>query len=135
MLFLLTTFLIGCGVSLYRQSRGDARLTAWRDQQILNARQISTLAPPPIGEPVARPNESVRQELLSQKRRLVAKVNLNTATAEELAALERIGPVMAERIVLYRIEHGPFKTIEQVQQVKGIGPKIFSRIRERIEVE
>lgn len=53
-------------------------------------------------------------------------VNLNTATAEELAALPGIGSVRAARIVAYREEHGPFAHAEDVMDVYGIGEGLFA---------
>ncbi|HOT95889.1 MAG TPA: helix-hairpin-helix domain-containing protein [bacterium] len=133
-LFLLTTFLAGCAVLWYRQSHGDPALAVWREQVRRNA-QTDSAAGMPRQKSAARSAEPLAQPLLSQKHRLIARLNINTATAEELASLERIGPAMAARIVRYREEHGPFQAIEQVQQVKGIGPKTFARIRDQIGVE
>ena len=48
-------------------------------------------------------------------------VNINTATVQDFESLPGIGPVMAQRIVDYRNEHGPFKTVEELTKVKGIG--------------
>ena len=48
-------------------------------------------------------------------------VNINTATVQDFEALPGIGPVMAQRIVDYRNEHGPFKSVEELTKVKGIG--------------
>jgi len=48
------------------------------------------------------------------------KVNINTATAEELNTLPGIGPAYAERIIRHRQEQGPFENIEQIMEVKGI---------------
>ena len=48
-------------------------------------------------------------------------VNINTATVQDLESLPGIGPVMAQRIVDYRNEHGPFKSVEELTKVKGIG--------------
>ena len=48
-------------------------------------------------------------------------VNINTATVQDFENLPGIGPVMAQRIVDYRNEHGPFKTVEELTKVKGIG--------------
>ena len=48
-------------------------------------------------------------------------VNINTATVQELEALPGIGPVVAQRIVAYRDEHGAFRTVEELTKVKGIG--------------
>lgn len=56
-------------------------------------------------------------------------INPNTATAAELQRLPHIGPKTAEAIVQYRQEHGPFKSIEELDNVKRIGPKTIKRIR------
>ena len=63
---------------------------------------------------------------------LAQPVNVNTATAEELTALDGIGPVKAEAIIQYREANGPFESLEQLQEVKGIGPKTIDNNRERI---
>ncbi len=62
-------------------------------------------------------------------------INLNTATVEELETLPEIGPVTAAAIVAYRQEHGPFKTAEEVMEVRGIGPKTFEAIKGLITVD
>lgn len=63
------------------------------------------------------------------------KLNLNTATAEQLVQLKGIGAKYAERIVQYRTENGPFKAPEDIMKVPGIGQKIFENNQERITVE
>jgi len=63
------------------------------------------------------------------------KVNINKATVEEIAKLEKIGPKYAERIVQYRKEHGPFEKPEDITKVKGIGPKTFDLNKDKITVE
>jgi len=63
------------------------------------------------------------------------KVNINTASVEEIAKLEKIGPSYAERIVQYRKEHGPFEKPEDLMKVKGIGPKTFELNKNKITVE
>ena len=55
----------------------------------------------------------------------VRKVNINTASAEELAQLKGIGPSHAAKIVAYREKNGPFKMPEDLMQVSGIGQKTF----------
>lgn len=62
------------------------------------------------------------------------KININTATLDELTQLPRVGPKTAEKIIKYREEHGPFKTIEDIMNVKGIGPKTFAKMRHMITV-
>lgn len=61
-------------------------------------------------------------------------VNINTASAEELAMLPGIGETLAGRIVAYRTEHGAFSSTEEIQKVSGIGEKIFAEIADRITV-
>ena len=62
------------------------------------------------------------------------KVNVNTATSEQLTSLKGIGPVIAQRIVDYRQENGRFASMDQLQEVKGIGPKTLSEIADQITV-
>jgi len=64
-----------------------------------------------------------------------SKININTASAAELAALPGIGPQLAQRIIDHREQHGPFTDIRQITQVSGIGDKIFERIKDRITVD
>ena len=68
------------------------------------------------------------------KAAIQAPVNLNQASAEELIALKGIGPKMAERIIAYRKEHGPFKTADQLVQVKGIGNAKFQKLKDQVTV-
>jgi competence protein ComEA len=63
-----------------------------------------------------------------------AVVNLNTATAAQIATLPGIGPKTAELVVQYRQKNGPFKKIEEIMNVKGIGEKSFLRIKDRLTV-
>ena len=63
------------------------------------------------------------------------KINLNTATLEELMTLDRIGPKYAQRIIDYRETNGPFEQIEDIMKVKGIGPKTFEANKDRLTVE
>ena len=57
------------------------------------------------------------------------KVNINQASAKELANLPRIGDKVAERIVEYRQAHGSFARVEDLMEVKGIGEKLFTSLK------
>jgi competence protein ComEA len=64
-----------------------------------------------------------------------AKININTASAEELTQLKGIGPSHAAKIVEFREKNGPFKMPEDVLQVPGIGQKTFENNKDLILVE
>ena len=55
-------------------------------------------------------------------------VNINTASAEQLQLLPRVGPALASRIIEYRETNGPFASIEEIVAVKGIGESAFRRL-------
>lgn len=56
-------------------------------------------------------------------------VNVNTATVQQFEALPGIGPSTAQRIVTYREKNGPFKKLEDLMNVQGIGEKSFLKLR------
>ncbi|MFQ5670220.1 MAG: ComEA family DNA-binding protein [Acidobacteriota bacterium] len=62
------------------------------------------------------------------------KIDINTASVQELQLLPRVGPVVARRIVDYREKNGPFVEVTDLLNVKGIGGKIFKQIEDRITV-
>ncbi|MGN1295652.1 MAG: helix-hairpin-helix domain-containing protein [Bacilli bacterium] len=65
----------------------------------------------------------------------VAKVNINTATAEELSTISGISLNLGNAIVAYREENGPFQTLEDIQNVSGIGEKTYEKIRDYITLK
>lgn len=71
------------------------------------------VAPPPLEEVVAKQGP----------------LSLNSATIAELVALPAVGPKIAERIVAFRRERGPFKRLEQLTEVNGIGAKTLEKLR------
>jgi len=62
------------------------------------------------------------------------KVNINTASLEELQKLPRIGPEIAQRILDFRKENGSFKKIEDILKVRGIGEKVYGQLKDMITV-
>lgn len=61
-------------------------------------------------------------------------VNINTATAEELQSLPRIGPAMAQRIIAWREAHGGFRSVDELDAVPGIGPSMLENLRPLVTV-
>jgi competence protein ComEA len=62
------------------------------------------------------------------------KVNLNTATVEQLQSLPGVGPAMAKRILEHRTKVGKFTKIDEILNVKGIGEKRFQKMKDRLVI-
>jgi competence protein ComEA len=95
-----------------------------RDQQQVHVPREGEAAPPPAVSGGESESAGAAGGL----------VNINTATAEELETLPGIGEVTAQRIIDYREANGPFETIEDIQNVSGIGPKTFEGMKDLITV-
>jgi competence protein ComEA len=85
----------------------------------VQARGDPPLAEPHPGEPAAPAG---------------GKIDLNTAGVEELGTLPRVGPVLAQRIVDWRKQHGRFKTVEELDGVDGVGPKMLEALMPLVRV-
>ena len=94
-------------------------------EQLLVPRPGETLTPPlvPSGGGVAAPGTTS-----------LAVVDLNTATLADLDSLPGVGPVLAQRILDWRGEHGRFSSVDELGEVSGIGDKLLAQIRARVRV-
>jgi competence protein ComEA len=72
--------------------------------------------------------------LLSFAAHAASPVNINTADATQLATLNGVGEAKAKAIIAYREANGPFRSVEQLAQVKGIGLKTVEKNREMLSV-
>ena len=84
----------------------------------------------PTEEPTAAPTEAATQPPTEP-----GSLDLNRATAQELTTLPGIGEVLAQRIVDYREAHGPFRSVEELIAVEGIGEGKLEKLRELVTVE
>jgi competence protein ComEA len=98
-------------------------------QQLYVPRMGEADAPPPVIGRQAEPDQP------SPGGATAGKININTATAEELDALPGIGPSFAQRIIEYRETNGAFKSIEDIVLVRGIGEATLAKIKDLITVE
>ena len=69
------------------------------------------------------------------KKAVNGKLNLNTATAEQLMLLPGVGPSKAERVVEWRGKHGPFKRVQDLRKVKGFGYKTLKKLEPNLDVK
>jgi comEA protein len=70
----------------------------------------------------------------NKKEKIVFPVDINTATSKELIAIPGIGEVLSKRIIDYREKNGPFKSLEDLVKVKGIGEKTLEKIKPYIKI-
>ena len=112
--------------------------TPLADDQKLNLAQLledqMVIVVPKKGEEV---NSELAQAPTSQKKEVgkEGKVNINTATVEELKTLKGIGEKKAEAIIEYRKKNGSFKNKEELMKVRGIGKKLYESFEERVIVQ
>lgn len=79
-------------------------------------------------------NYLLAQETAQTQARDQALVNINHASEGELASLHGIGSSKAQAIILYREMFGDFKTVDELEKVKGIGPKTLEKNRVRLQI-
>ncbi len=63
-----------------------------------------------------------------------APISLNTATPEQLDQLDGVGPVTAQKILAWRKQHGGFRSVEDLKQITGIGPKRFEALKDKVRM-
>jgi competence ComEA-like helix-hairpin-helix protein len=104
-----------------------------REIGVRSLQQISIVHSQGRGNSIAvgmRPAASTMASTAAGKRE--DKININTATVPQLDELDGIGPKKAATIIEFRKIHGPFRTIDEIQKVPGIGEKLFERNRDRM---
>ncbi|MGC1484656.1 MAG: helix-hairpin-helix domain-containing protein [Candidatus Acidiferrum sp.] len=72
--------------------------------------------------------------IAAKKKPPTAPINLNTATSDELQLVPGIGPVTAEKILQMRKSYGPFKSVDDLRAIRGIGPKRLEKMRKYLTV-
>ncbi len=84
-----------------------------------------------VGSPNPQPSNSTNQPSTPTK---AGPIDLNTATIDQLDDLPGVGPVLAQRILDYRTEHGRFTTIDQLQEVSGVGTKKYEDLKPHVRI-
>ena len=106
-------------------------------QEVLVTLPPQTTAPPATSLPTTdsdapkatTPKETTPKATKPKEPEVTFPVNINTATVQELDALPGVGEVIAQRIVDYRNTHGPFKSVDELLNVKGIGEKKLADLK------
>lgn len=122
---LLTAGLAGGGFYAFAAYHGSASSSVVTAQPVASAMSTGKAAPP-----TSRSVTSVAPAAQV----VTGTVNINTADASELTALPGIGTVKAQAIVAYRQTHGPFRSVDDLDHVKGIGPATVARLRPKASI-
>jgi comEA protein len=125
MLFLLITLVVGAAVLSY-QKYNPAFAPELLQRNFSEAKSINTSSPTDISFSDSLPKVSTASKEIFTPN---GKLNLNTASQEELEKLPHLGPALAKRVIDYRYEKGGFDSVEEIIRVKGIGKKIFAEIK------
>jgi competence protein ComEA len=83
---------------------------------------------PALAQQTAQPAKPAGEKIAAEK------INLNTGTLDDLQKLTGVGPKIAQRILDFRKQNGPFKKIEDLMKVKGIGEKTFGKFKDMLTV-
>lgn len=123
------------GARLYQAIEMAGGTLANADTRQINGAQLlqdgEAVYIPAIGESNEN-TDSGAGDLNSNSSGTNKKMNINKASAEELQNLPGIGPSKAEAIVQYRKEHGPFKSVDELKNVTGIGDKTLEKIKPQL---
>lgn len=121
---------VGCrvyeAVALAGGVSGEADTSAVNLARVLNDGELIRI---PTKQEAAAGNVPTVDQSVSE-----GKVNLNTADSETLQQLTGVGPSTAERILADRKENGPYRKIEDLKRVSGIGEKTFAKLKDKISV-
>jgi competence protein ComEA len=120
---LITTFLLLIYGSVYAQSNYENNYASWKNKQQQQDQRLKNKAEQ------ASSNYYLAKPALQSSSN---KVSLNTASVEQLMQLSGVGQKKAEAIVQYRQKNGKFNSIDELQQVKGIGPSLFNKNKDKL---
>jgi len=130
-LFLLIGLVVGAVVNAYKGHRGvrldNVETVASMDS--LRREFVARASLSGAGSAATLVDSGPQASVPVPTHRGLRVVDINRASAEELQKLPHIGPTLAQRIVAYRQQQGPFRSIEEIKRVKGIGEQTFARIR------
>lgn len=97
--------------------------------------RIAGATPPTIAEEITTTSPEPERPAKKSARALTGKININTATEEQLMLLPTVGPAKAERIVHWRKKNGGFRRIADLRRVKGFGYKTYKRLEPFLDIK
>ena len=133
LVFILMIFALS--MTLVHAQQYDQNYLKWKEKQQLEDEKLKKQ-----GKLQSTPNHylsrpEVKQELTGKSGVVMSsKININTASIEQLQQLNGVGLKKAQAIIDYRSQHGKFKSIDELINVKGFGPKLFEKNKALIRI-
>ena len=126
LLLLLMALLVGSGITLYKRTHPQfAPELVMETTGLTPVENLQTTLPSPTGQTPNRSDHPLKR----------VRININQATAKELESVPGLGSKLSQRIVEYRNIHGPFHKLEDLVDVRGIGPKNLEKMADHLAVE
>ena len=129
-----SSFLIGSSFRQKQSTQTTATVSASKANQPTNITDISNALAtdtPAVFDPTAAVSPSTSS---TSPKPAIGVVSINTGSESELESLPGIGPSIAKAIIDYRNANGPFVTTQDIEKVKGIGPKTYDSLKSKISI-
>ena len=122
-------------INLSKKIKDEMVIIIYSKDQVNNFKETKKLEEEVQNKCISPDEESIKNDAcISDATNTSGKVNINTATKQELMNLSGIGESKAKEIISYREKNGLFNTIEDIKKVSGIGDTIYAQIKENITV-
>jgi len=128
-LFLVCTLTLGYGVKLYQ---GSHLYDDFKPVTLIEKESFEKKATLAYDISKGKGLNSSESSTENDSKPQTEIININTAEKQNLVKLPKIGTVTAERIIRFRDDYGPFKSIDDLLKVKGIGPKTLEKLKPQI---
>ena len=128
-LFLVCTLILGYGVKLYQ---GSHLYDDFKPVTLIEKESFEKKARLAYDTSKRKGLNSSESSTENDSKPHTEIININTAEKQNLVKLPKIGTVTAERIIRFRDDYGPFKSIDDLLKVKGIGPKTLEKLKPQI---
>ena len=116
----------------FAQSAYEQKYAQWKIEQQQQDLRLKNSAETNSNHYLSRPSTSSANSLTSNGVSGGAKVRLNSASIEQLMQLNGVGQKKAEAIVEYRNKNGKFNSVEDFMKIKGIGPALFNKNKDKL---
>ena len=132
-LLIVLMLLLGISMGLtYAGSPENNNYQQWKSEQQVQDQSLKTASKSASANTASSNHYLSKPRLSASQNDNSQKIKLNSASTEQFQQLNGIGQKKAEAIVAYRTKNGKFKSIEEIQEVKGIGPAIFAKNKDRL---